>query len=681
MGFPDNIISSIKLGINAQVRLYQDVQFGGVSQLFIVDDADLSNNRIGSDTASSIRVSLRTGELRIELSSTRGQSYLHSNLWLPAASPYYLGGAGSGSSGGFPWASIDPVNTVHIFKFQPGTYVYAVNSFQDCYDEDCDESPSISYAGAVVRVYQGSTLLRTFSPPPGKYGNWWEVFHLNSDGSIVDVNQIGWISADPYREQVGSIRADFSRPRFGPAAGGCVRATDSTGKVFTTCDDDASDTAIGPGQVQMEKLPFGKYIVKLLPPPGYELIGRSRYSADLMPVRDSAYFSGLTVPAGTQKTTLRFHAVSCPLGTINPLKACANNNLKGIGFSTDFSDGDAATDASGNATMTGLLPGNASISAGDFSSPYPYLVRCALEGDDTELHVEFFFMGSFYLDIPEGKVVDCTWVRMTAPSNFGIGISAASGAPGSSLGVVVTGFPPGQSVQIQWDGRFLQWTDPIEPTGTTTLPIQIPTTTKGPHKITAFYDNDLQSTVTINVVPRVKLAPEFGKRGESVEITLRGYAPRTIVRIRWKRGTTWVEVARVTTSGSGSASVGVNVPMWAPEGPNSIRGDALTSDGGRAQARTFMVDAGIHAAEATPTTTPTPTATPEIQATSEPTVEATLTQSQTATPLPTETPSPTIAPTETPTNTPTPIPTETATNVPTSTQTAEKEAPTDQPAT
>jgi hypothetical protein len=338
------------------------------------------------------------------------------------------------------------------------------------------------------------------------------------------------------------------------------------------------------------------------------------------------------------------------------------------------------TDSTGIATVAGFW-GEPFRAAPDFPSPYRHVVRCLNQMGGDVLVDSSPPTGEFEFNIPLGATVDCTWIKLIAPPTLKLGISAVSGTVGSPLGLILTGFPPNQAIELRWDNKFQGYPFLTDQDGNCSVNIRVPATTQGLHTITARFGEDATASMQFKIVPLIKISPTTELRGRTVYVTLRGCAPRTIVRIRWKKGTTWVEVARVTTSGTGSASVGVTVPLWAPEGPNSIRGDALTIEGGRAQARTFMVDAGIHAAEATPAATSTLTETPEIQVTNEPSVEATATQSQTATPLPTETPSPTIAPTETPTNTPTPIPTETATTVPTSTPTAVEEVPTDQPAT
>jgi hypothetical protein len=84
------------------------------------------------------------------------------------------------------------------------------------------------------------------------------------------------------------------------------------------------------------------------------------------------------------------------------------------------------------------------------------------------------------------------------------------------------------------------------------------------------------------------------------------------VRLRWQQGASWVELTRVTTSSSGSAKVEIPVPSWAPDGPASVRGDALSANGGRAQTNAFVVNGGhLTGAEVTiPSPTPEPALSP-----------------------------------------------------------------------
>jgi hypothetical protein len=118
-----------------------------------------------------------------------------------------------------------------------------------------------------------------------------------------------------------------------------------------------------------------------------------------------------------------------------------------------------------------------------------------------------------------------------------------------------------------------------------------------------------------------------------VNISLRGFGARETVLIRWQRGSSWIQLAQVTTSSTGSANIDVKVPTWAPDGAASVRGDGPI---GRAQTNAFIVTGGPFA----PATgnTPTPTATATLTPTPSPTATIELTMpAETATVEPTAT--------------------------------------------
>jgi hypothetical protein len=60
IGLPNDSISSVRLGSNAQAVLCHDDNYGGGCEIFTSDDSDLRNNSIGNDQVSSIRVRSRT---------------------------------------------------------------------------------------------------------------------------------------------------------------------------------------------------------------------------------------------------------------------------------------------------------------------------------------------------------------------------------------------------------------------------------------------------------------------------------------------------------------------------------------------------------------------------------------------------------------------------------------------
>jgi hypothetical protein len=118
-------------------------------------------------------------------------------------------------------------------------------------------------------------------------------------------------------------------------------------------------------------------------------------------------------------------------------------------------------------------------------------------------------------------------------------------------------------------------------------------------------------SASYTVVPRIKLSPDEAASGELVNISLRGYDKRESVRIRWLRGSSWITLATVTTSNTGSANLDVRVPSWAIAGPQKVRGDGAV---GRAQTNAFSVTettiSGAEATEIAPPPTPIPEASP-----------------------------------------------------------------------
>jgi hypothetical protein len=224
-------------------------------------------------------------------------------------------------------------------------------------------------------------------------------------------------------------------------------------------------------------------------------------------------------------------------------------------------------------------------------------------------------------------------------------LSSTRGTVGSLVSVTLTHFPPDRMVQIWWDGQSVGSVH-VNDLGVGAMSLKVPAATKGVHTVTAASGNTTLASKPFEVVPRIKLIPGMVGWGEPVNVSLRGYAPWTVVRIRWLRGSTWIEVARVSTSKTGSANIDVIVPSWAPLGANSVRGDAVTADGGRAQTNAFRADRLISVVDPVETLRPiegtpvrsSPTPTPTVEPAIEPSVSPTNT--------------PTVAPTSTPIATP-----------------------------
>jgi hypothetical protein len=234
-----------------------------------------------------------------------------------------------------------------------------------------------------------------------------------------------------------------------------------------------------------------------------------------------------------------------------------------------------------------------------------------------------------------------------------VSISPTRGTLNISVNYTVTGFPHNAPVTITW--RRLSGTTIAIATvntngaGAVIGTFKVPATTGGPNQQITFKSGSVARTWLFEVVPRIKSNTNPALRGQFADISLRGYAKNETVRIRWKKGTSWVTLATVVTSNTGSANVPVKVPTWAPDGLNSVRGDGTVF---RQQTNAVNVQGGpyVPASALSPTPTATPTSTPTFMPTAPPT----------ATFVPTETPAPEGTPTS-PVKTPTPEPSAVAT--------------------
>ncbi|OJH41892.1 tetratricopeptide repeat protein [Cystobacter ferrugineus] len=91
--------------------------------------------------------------------------------------------------------------TITLEKKKPGVkYLYAVHNYSEA---DILGSTTLSTrAQAKVFVYVGSSLVRTFTPPPGVEGNTWVVFGIGENGEFYDLNTFADVKTG---EQVGGL--------------------------------------------------------------------------------------------------------------------------------------------------------------------------------------------------------------------------------------------------------------------------------------------------------------------------------------------------------------------------------------------------------------------------------------------------------------------------------------------
>jgi hypothetical protein len=168
-------------------------------------------------------------------------------------------------------------------------------------------------------------------------------------------------------------------------------------------------------------------------------------------------------------------------------------------------------------------------------------------------------------------------VTVTVPGPVAVELSTTRAIVGSTITFDASNFGSNASIAITWKrpGGSSVNLGPVTAgsDGSATGSFTVPATEGGTGSRVVF--SSTRGTVTINfeVAPRIQVTPGTVSAGDSVSVSLRGYGKKEVVRIRWKVNGSWVTVATVTTSNTGSANVTVQVPANANVGQNSVRGD------------------------------------------------------------------------------------------------------------
>ncbi len=137
-----------------------------------------------------------TGQIRIVLTWGENPEDLDSHLLVPQSDTngtlgfeVYYGDEGSETAYPFALLDVDETDgygpeTITIYRRLNQKYKYFVYNYS--------ETDSLATSGAVVKVYSGNSLLKTYNVPTSQTAGdlYWYVFDINSDGSITDRNVI-----------------------------------------------------------------------------------------------------------------------------------------------------------------------------------------------------------------------------------------------------------------------------------------------------------------------------------------------------------------------------------------------------------------------------------------------------------------------------------------------------------
>jgi hypothetical protein len=147
--------------------------------------------------------------LRIQLTWGSSPRDLDEHLWLPTSNRYHVYYAARGSTTDHPYAQLDrddmdgygPENITPVEAYT-GSYRFAVYNWSN--------ERALAGSGATVRLYRGSSLIRTYTVPSYGSGRWWVVFdYSGSDGTITTRNYLTSIYPGPYTSSLLSPDAEM----------------------------------------------------------------------------------------------------------------------------------------------------------------------------------------------------------------------------------------------------------------------------------------------------------------------------------------------------------------------------------------------------------------------------------------------------------------------------------------
>jgi hypothetical protein len=157
-----------------------------------------------------------------------------------------------------------------------------------------------------------------------------------------------------------------------------------------------------------------------------------------------------------------------------------------------------------------------------------------------------------------------------APNALGykVDLSPGTGYVNTKVVVTVNSYPGNTNVQMTFDGVPV-CSLKTAANGTGTCYFRVPATDMGLHLVTGTGGGTVASRY-FNVDPRVKLTPNYGPRGTTMDVSLRGFGSRVFVTVKWYNSTQKITIKTLTTSSTGSANFYFKVPSNAMLGTYKV---------------------------------------------------------------------------------------------------------------
>jgi hypothetical protein len=154
---------------------------------FITDTRSITLTS-GQSMTQNFSMAPSSGNVQYRIVLTWGQTPtdLDAHLYKGTYHIYYSS-KGSETSAPFTILDVDETNgygpeTITIYNLNSDSCKFYVHNYSG--------TPAITQSAAVVKLYSGSTLLKTYTIPTTGTGLWWRVFDISASGQITDRNFI-----------------------------------------------------------------------------------------------------------------------------------------------------------------------------------------------------------------------------------------------------------------------------------------------------------------------------------------------------------------------------------------------------------------------------------------------------------------------------------------------------------
>jgi hypothetical protein len=170
--------------------------------------------------------------------------------------------------------------------------------------------------------------------------------------------------------------------------------------------------------------------------------------------------------------------------------------------------------------------------------------------------------------------VAITIVKLAAPT---VSINPERAAPVAKIDYTVANFPRGSTVAITWTTNQGVTTSlgsvSLGDSNTASGQISVPAGPGGLGNFLTFSLGSVSVSAEVDVAPRISPSATSVSPGQTITVNLRGFAPRDDVLLRWKVGTSWVNLGTTRTSSTGSVTnFPITVPLNADTGIIRVQG-------------------------------------------------------------------------------------------------------------